>query len=427
MSFELSFFQPCDHRTKSEPLIIDTIGVGSTSLPIANSNIRVMQENIEVIREPIIRSNNEIDSLFGLNVTNIDLVVQEILHNGVVEKRQYQQGVDFTLSGFHMILWLDTSGRKPNPGELYFVNYRMSQTITNYRVLDSNKVKISSFDDQSTYLVDYPTFPEYCTKCIGADVIKFGKQQRGRLQDIVYGPTGDFQIKQGTEKLKQDLIRAVLAIRGSNPREPSYGTIIEQSIETAQSSNVFGSILAREVRNSLLLLRQIQQIQASVQDKVDPSEILRDVLDVRLVNDAQITGKQVPPNSRPFDPTQYHISVTVQSAANNLVDFFVPLDDVFSQDPNDADTPFIQINTVTVSNISKTSAVITWRSNINTDSIIDFGETDDLSNRTTSGFGINHLITLNELNPGTLYYFKVASTNRGFVQGAELRTLKTLS
>lgn len=74
----------------------------------------------------------------------------------------------------------------------------------------------------------------------------------------------------------------------------------------------------------------------------------------------------------------------------------------------------------------KDSAVITWRSNIETDSIVDFGENDDLSNRELGNFGINHLVTLTGLKPATLYYFKVVTRNRGFLFGSELRSLKTL-
>lgn len=423
---ELRFFHECDHRTKSEPLIIDESGIGETSLPLVNSSIRILEENIEKKREPIVRSiTDDVDSLSIDYITNIDLVVQEITRtNGFVEIRKYQHGRDYILTGNNLVLWKDSALLKPNPGDLYFVDYRYAKTTTSYRTTDAQHIKLIDFDRRHSYVIDYNTLPGFCTKCTTSGSIKNGIEQPDMTKDLRYDTSGDFRTIQGVEKLKQDLIRAVLTIRGSNPREPFYGTSIEQSIGTAQRNSMFASFINQEIRRSLGLLKTLQNLQREVMDNVDPTEILDKIISVDVVSDGDMANTQ-PMGTRSSDPTAYIVSIVVQNLSNNLVDFFVPMD-VFSKTANHSDLPIIEVYDVYVSSINRDSAVITWRTNISTDSIIDFGTTDELSNREIGDFGSNHYIALAGLSHNSLYHFKVVTRNRGFLFGSELRSFKTL-
>lgn len=423
MTLELRFFHPCDHQTKSEPLILDSHGIARTTMPIVSSGMRILEENIEVLREPIIRSTeDDVDTLTGPTVSAIDLIVQELLHQGNIEIRKYKQNRDYILTSDRLILWKDTAAIKPNPGELYFVSYRTSRLVKNFRVIDSQTIKINSFNLRRSYVVDYVTTPEFCTKCIGDVESQPGQTRPAVMYDLAYDPVGDFLSLQGVEKLKQDLIRAILVIRGSNPREPAYGTSIDQSIGTAQVGPIFESLLAQEVRNSLGLLRTLQRLQAEVQN-VDPSEILTNVIEVKVRSDDG--NDRAVNNLRSVDPTLYNISIVVENGTQNLVDFFVPLD-VFAKDANAADLPTIAASNIQISTIGRFSVIITWETNIPTDSIIEFGETDELSNRETGTFGTKHFVTISGLKAGMQYYYKIITQNRGFLFGAELRTFKTL-
>lgn len=425
MTFELRFVHPCDHRTKSEPLIPDSTGLAVVAYPIIGSDIRILEENIEIIREPIVRSSeDDVDSLSADLVTNIDLITQEIVHNGVIEKRKYKQSRDFILSGRNLVLWKDTAAMQPNPKEIYFVSYRTTKSVsTNFRLIDTYHIKLSNFNPKRSYVADYNTRPEFCTKCQQSGEIENGQEIPGVVFDLAFNAVGDFQKIEGVEKLKQDLMRAVLAVKGSNPREPFYGTSISNSIGTGQSSSLFSALLSQEIRNSLGLLRTLHRIQASVQPTTDPAEILAEIIDIRVVSDGDLSRNIV--GQRTDDPTKYIVSIIVENAARNAVDVYVPLDFLTKKDST-VDLPKIEIRDLKVVSVTNDAATLRWETNIETDTIVLYGETAELSDRLSEGFGLKHLITLSGLKADTLYYFKVVTQNRGFVFGADTKNFKTL-
>lgn len=421
MTFELRFFTACDHKVKSEPLILDENGVGTTSVPIERGITQIVEQNIRVIREPVIRSANEVDALQQPIVTNIDLIVQEVLHNGIMEIRKYKPNRDFILSGDRFILWRDSAEIYPNLGEMYFVTYRRSRVLPKiYNRLDAQRAKLSSYNPDNTYLIDYYTKRDFCTKCIKADTLD-GQEV---MRDITYSPTGDFARIEGVEKLKQDMIRAILAIRGSNPFIPNYGTQVEASIGTAAHTDIFGALLKQEIKQSLQLLQSFQILQEDSQ-VVDPAEILDSILEIKLLSDRNKAGDFFTLNQRTDDPTKYHLIVTVRSRANNMVEFFIPLD-VFSKQSDTTDVPIIEIRNFEFKTIGKDQLGIYWETNIETDTIIDYGEGEILGSRELGSPGIRHFVGLTSLKPDTLYNLKVVTRNRGFIYGSEIKTVKTL-
>jgi hypothetical protein len=69
---------------------------------------------------------------------------------------------------------------------------------------------------------------------------------------------------------------------------------------------------------------------------------------------------------------------------------------------------------VTVSNITDTGATITWTTNINSDSVVEYGTTTAYGSSTSNAtLTTNHSITLSGLSFGVTYHFRVKSTASG--------------
>jgi len=109
-----------------------------------------------------------------------------------------------------------------------------------------------------------------------------------------------------------------------------------------------------------------------------------------------------------LDPsTTYHYRVISTDANNNTA---TSTDYTFTTQPPDDTTP-PSITNVTVSSVDLTSAIITWNTDENSNSIVDYGETTslgqmagNLDDSTTA-----HSVTLTNLNASTTYYFQVRS------------------
>jgi hypothetical protein len=68
---------------------------------------------------------------------------------------------------------------------------------------------------------------------------------------------------------------------------------------------------------------------------------------------------------------------------------------------------------ISVTDVGQTFATITWKTNGNADSTLEYGLTTDYGFiRTTPLTEINHSITLGGLSPGTLYHMRVVSHNQ---------------
>ena len=78
--------------------------------------------------------------------------------------------------------------------------------------------------------------------------------------------------------------------------------------------------------------------------------------------------------------------------------------------PPDTTPPVI--SNVQSGNITATTAIITWITNEEADSIVNYGnETTLYNSASSSSFTFDHEITLTALSPGTTYYFEVQSTD----------------
>lgn len=83
---------------------------------------------------------------------------------------------------------------------------------------------------------------------------------------------------------------------------------------------------------------------------------------------------------------------------------------VFAQTNTSTDLTKPTISGVTVSSITKTSALITWTTNEASTSYVDYGITDVYTSLAGNGsYILSHSVTASDLTAGTLYHFRVRS------------------
>jgi phage baseplate assembly protein W len=126
------------------------------------------------------------------------------------------------------------------------------------------------------------------------------KLQNGDLQ---ISNTNDIAKVEGSDKLKQDIIKIISTPIGSNPLFPWYGSPINQSlIGTAFSSNFISNLASVQLKASLENLQNIQKEQAKGNQIVTPQEQIAAVQDVIIQRNTE-------------DPRFFKIMLTVLSKA----------------------------------------------------------------------------------------------------------------
>ena len=87
------------------------------------------------------------------------------------------------------------------------------------------------------------------------------------------------------------------------------------------------------------------------------------------------------------------------------------------------------ISDIGASNITTDSATITWITDQQADSLVEYGTTTSYgSSASDTAMVTSHSITLTGLVPGTTYHFKITSTNSyGFSSSSGDETFTTLS
>ncbi len=70
------------------------------------------------------------------------------------------------------------------------------------------------------------------------------------------------------------------------------------------------------------------------------------------------------------------------------------------------------ISNVAVTNVTATSTIITWTSNVNTDSFVDVSQdTNYCGIRNAGDLGVSHSVAVPNLDPDTAYFFRIRSTD----------------
>jgi len=88
-----------------------------------------------------------------------------------------------------------------------------------------------------------------------------------------------------------------------------------------------------------------------------------------------------------------------------------------------------QVSNVEISNIGQTTASVSWTTDIDSDSTVNYGLDDAFGVSRDATLGTKHILTLQNLEPATTYYFRVVSTdaqgNTNATAGFQLTTKGT--
>jgi len=116
--------------------------------------------------------------------------------------------------------------------------------------------------------------------------------------DLAINPDGSVQTVRDNEKLKQDILKAILTARGSNRFHQWYGsTVSERTIGQVLEGGQLEAEASNAIQETLSTLAALQTAQARIQ-YVSPGETLAAIKDVRVARDST-------------DPRQWSITVEV--------------------------------------------------------------------------------------------------------------------
>jgi len=114
--------------------------------------------------------------------------------------------------------------------------------------------------------------------------------------DLAMNPDGSIQTVRDNEKLKQDILKAILTARGSNRFHQWYGsTVSERTIGQVLEAGQLDAEIQISIQETLSNLMSLQTAQTRVQ-YVSPGETLAGLVDVRVAKDST-------------DPRQWSITV----------------------------------------------------------------------------------------------------------------------
>jgi len=116
--------------------------------------------------------------------------------------------------------------------------------------------------------------------------------------DISINPDGGIQTVRDNEKLKQDIIKAILTPLGSNPFHQWYGsTLSQRTIGQALDAGHTEAEARRAIQNTLTNLVALQKAQSRTQF-VSPGETIASIQNILVLRDKT-------------DPRQFQVIVSV--------------------------------------------------------------------------------------------------------------------
>jgi len=116
--------------------------------------------------------------------------------------------------------------------------------------------------------------------------------------DLAMNPDGSIQTVRDNEKLKQDILKAILTARGTNRFHPWYGGVISQrTIGRVLDASLLETAARNAIIETLSTLMALQTAQARIQ-YVSPGETLAAIQDIQVARDSS-------------DPRQWSITIIV--------------------------------------------------------------------------------------------------------------------
>jgi hypothetical protein len=159
--------------------------------------------------------------------------------------------------------------------------------LTSYNYRGDNSADIIS--------VDYQVVQNNCRKC----------KTTGQVNDFGYDRLGLLTTVMTEKKMLQDLLKIVMAIKGSNTANPWYGTSLVSYIGTAKLSDYYTVKFKGEIITAGANMKNLQQQQTQYQ-QVDDQEFFS-FLDGIIVEQSNV------------DPDFYDIAATVVSQASTAM------------------------------------------------------------------------------------------------------------
>jgi phage baseplate assembly protein W len=125
--------------------------------------------------------------------------------------------------------------------------------------------------------------------------------------DLALNPDGSVQTVRDNEKLKQDILKAILTARGSNRFHQWYGsTVSERAIGRVLEESQLDAEVQVSIQETLSTLMALQTAQARIQ-YVSPGETLAGLADVVVAKDST-------------DPRQWSITVVALTRQLTVVE-----------------------------------------------------------------------------------------------------------
>jgi hypothetical protein len=114
---------------------------------------------------------------------------------------------------------------------------------------------------------------------------------------------GDLGTVTGSNKLVQDLLKIALTTAGANVLQPWYGSLISRTlIGSFLNSDITVSVAQNQLQNAIENLQNLQNIQVSSGQKMDPAEQIAFISNISIVRNT-------------VDPRLYSVTINVISRA----------------------------------------------------------------------------------------------------------------
>jgi phage baseplate assembly protein W len=118
---------------------------------------------------------------------------------------------------------------------------------------------------------------------------------------------GDLASIKGKDKLIQDILKIALTPAGGNVLQPWYGSLLQRTlVGSPLQTDIITSVAKTQLQNALETLKNLQNLQVSAGQKVDPSEQLAFIKDINIERNR-------------VDPRQFRIQIVVLNRAFGTV------------------------------------------------------------------------------------------------------------
>jgi len=181
------------------------------------------------------------------------------------------------------------------PNRYTVISYKQAQSLN---PASSVRMSYKVPDWEPLIEVNYTTYANNCPKCLA---VKY-------VDDVIYTPSGDFQMAQKEYLLMQTVEKAIITKIASNPFHDWYGTGLQSLIGTKITDLSFmKNKIIEQVSASIEKIKNVQKQLVASNRKVDPGELFGQLLNVDV--------------QQMDDPTIIMVTVVFTSQSNKQMEF----------------------------------------------------------------------------------------------------------